>query len=168
MASHATAATFFHDSTSGFGQFSEAVNMARPGRKPRALAAARLRPGNERLPAPPSHITGEASIAWVDVVRRLSEAGNLKRADPVLIEEYATFVALFRQARETVEREGLLVTGGHGSTHQHPACEVMNSAALRLRGLIHDLCLSPASAKGAPDPSEAGQDHWGGLFDGRG
>jgi P27 family predicted phage terminase small subunit len=139
--------------------------MAKPGRKVRPASALRVRPGDGRLPAPPSHITGEASIAWVDVVRRLSEAGNLKRADPVLIEEYATFVALFRQARETVEREGLLVTGGHGSTHPHPATEIMNACAIRLRGLVHDLQLSPKTSGTAPDPSESESDNrWGGLF----
>jgi P27 family predicted phage terminase small subunit len=140
--------------------------MAKPGRKVRAAAA--LRAGAKgRLPAPPAHIKGEAAVAWRDVVKRLVAAGNLARSDPALVEQYATFTALFKQARATVEREGLTVEGGHGSTHQHPAYEVMNSAALRLRGIVHDLRLSPKTSGTAADPGEAAADNkWGGLFDG--
>jgi P27 family predicted phage terminase small subunit len=144
--------------------------VAKRGRKTKADEQGR----KARRPAPgdrwacPGHLSGmpEAASAWAHAVELLRENGTLDATDPTLIEAYATARAMLRAAVQTVELEGLTVTGAHGGMAQNPACGIADKALLRLRGLIADMGLSPASAKlsNAGKPTSPGESKWGDLL----
>lgn len=115
---------------------------------------------------PPAHLTGEAEEAWNHVVALLAEAGNLGRTDPSLVEGYAINRALLRAAHQAIQDRGLIVTNGMGAPAANPACAVVNAATLRLKSIINDLGLCPASARYAAVSSGEAKpdDPWGDLL----
>lgn len=141
--------------------------MPRRGPKPLTPRTARPRPPSA-APAwdPPAHLTGEAEAAWRHVVGLLASAGNLERTDPTLVEAYAINVALLRQAQAEVTTKGAFVPGRFG-TVENPALPTINSATMRVKAIINDLGLCPASSKFAAtnassNPSTASK--WDGLL----
>src|SRR4051812_18376842 len=94
---------------------------------------------------PPAHLTGEARAAYQRLAGVLKAAGTLDRTDSTLIEVYAINYALLRKAGDELGRDKLTVTTKRGAVFAHPMIAVMNSTTIRLRGIIGDLGLSPAS-----------------------
>lgn len=117
---------------------------------------------------PPAHLSGdaEALAAWRHAVEMIGQAGNLDRTDPTLVEAYAVNVSLLRAARSEVQSKGVLVENRFGADVPNPALAVVNSATMRLKAIIGDLGLCPASSKYAAAatgaPPEGGK--WDGLL----
>jgi P27 family predicted phage terminase small subunit len=102
----------------------------------------------------PGHLSDEARAAWHHVVSMLAAKGNLGRTDPTLVECYAVNVALLRQAQAVLALDGpLVVTDGKWSSH--PANMLINSATMRIKAIINDLGLCPASSQHAASASHA-------------
>src|SRR4051794_7414369 len=95
----------------------------------------------------PAHLTGEARVAWDHVVALLDAAGNLGRTDPTLVEAYAVKRAMLRAAHEAIGKDGTTTTNGAGALVLHPAVAIVNSATMRLKAIINDLGLCPATSK---------------------
>jgi P27 family predicted phage terminase small subunit len=123
--------------------------MEKRGPKPRTAAQSGRKRGIDAAWRPPARLRGEARKAWVHVVGLLAAAGNLDRTDPTLVEAYAVNVALMRQACEAIDTDGLTVANGGGGISPNPACAVLNSATMRLKAIVNDLGLCPASSKHA-------------------
>src|SRR4051794_39671567 len=88
---------------------------------------------------PPAHLTGEAKTAYQRLAGVLRSAGTLDRTDSTLIEVYAVNYALLRKAGDELGKKELTVTTTRGACIPHPMIAVMNSATIRLRGIIADL-----------------------------
>jgi P27 family predicted phage terminase small subunit len=113
---------------------------------------------------PPDHLSDVSREAWRHVVGLLDAAGNLDRTDPMLVEMYATNVAMLRDAQKALEESGAVVEGRWGPL-TNPACGVVNMASMRLKAIINDLGLCPASSKRAAGKSEATvANKWDGLL----
>jgi P27 family predicted phage terminase small subunit len=141
--------------------------MAKRGPKTRTTRTARPKPAAADGWEPPVYLTGESEAAWRHVVGQLRAAGNLDRTDPTLVECYAVNVALLRRAREAVDSDGVTLLNGAGVPAPHPAVAVMNSATMRIKAIINDLGLCPASSKhaAAVGGGEAEQgDKWAGML----
>jgi P27 family predicted phage terminase small subunit len=141
--------------------------MGKRGPKPgfRARGVPRL-----ALPAP-KHLKGEALAAWKHVVGMLNDRGTLRKTDPTLIEAYAANKAMLRQAQDALTEGALVVTPG-GGLAVNPACSVINSATIRLKAIITEMGLSPASSglSASPIPTATngdesqGPDRWAGIL----
>jgi P27 family predicted phage terminase small subunit len=141
--------------------------MAKQGPKPRTARTAG--PATSGVPGPcwgpPGHLSDAAAAEFARLVGLLRAAGNLERTDPMMVELYATTADLLRRAMAEVDRDGPTLMTDRGSTYAHPMCAVINAASMRLKALINDLGLCPASSKYAATPTEsAGPDRWGDLL----
>lgn len=114
---------------------------------------------------PPAHLRGLARDEYVRLAKILDAVGALDRTDARLIELYALNYDLARQAADELDRDGPSVATPKGGIAAHPMVGVLNSATIRLRGLIADLGLAPVSYKHAvPTDDEQGEDSWDGLL----
>jgi P27 family predicted phage terminase small subunit len=113
---------------------------------------------------PPGHLPPDAVGPWRHLVDKLAEVGNLSRVDPMLIEAYATNVALFRRAQAELSAGKLTSKNRAGTVVVNPACNVVNTTTMRIKAIVYDLGLCPATSKYAAGKGEGETDKWGGLF----
>jgi P27 family predicted phage terminase small subunit len=141
--------------------------VARRGPKPRTARTARPKATDPAGWEPPGHLAGEAEAAWRHVVALLARAGNLDRTDPTLVEAYAINVDLLRAAGLALSQDGITLLNGAGVPVAHPAVATVNSATMRLKAIISDLGLCPASSKHAAGKADATprDSRWAGFFD---
>jgi P27 family predicted phage terminase small subunit len=152
--------------------------MARRGPKPKTAANSRRRSSATEADsrwAPPAHLrapkgkkTNHAAEAWRRMVELLREAGNLDRTDPVMVEVYAINVSLLREAQASIAADGVMIKNRFGVKVPNPATELVNSATLRIKAIINDLGLCPATSKYSASQSDAGKNQentkWGDLL----
>jgi P27 family predicted phage terminase small subunit len=117
---------------------------------------------------PPAGLSDAAAEEWHEMVALLRSVGCLDRTAPKLVELYAVNSAMLAQARARIDAEGVTTRSSTGTVHVHPAVAIVNQATIRLRGLIADLGLAPASTRHAGLPASAGgedrADPWNGLI----
>ena len=108
----------------------------------------------------PGRNTSDWSGSWTN-------AGVLERTDPRLIELYAVNYELVRKAYEQLSKDGPTIITDKGNTLEHPCIRTINGATIRLKAIINDLGLCPASSKLTnPSGGEANktEDKWAGLL----
>lgn len=116
-------------------------------------------PGFKRLPPEaPDWLSDEARAEWDRVVPGLSRLDLLKPEDRAALAAYCETWAVFREATETVQREGLTFEAKQG-TLPHPAVAIARAAGRELRTWAAQFGLTPSTeqalARGAenePDP----------------
>jgi P27 family predicted phage terminase small subunit len=116
-------------------------------------------PAFKRLPPEaPAWLTDEARAEWDRVVPGLSRLDLLKPEDRGSLAAYCEAWATFREATETVAREGLTFEAKQG-TLPHPAVGIARSAGRELRAWAAHFGLTPSTeqqlARGSehePDP----------------
>jgi P27 family predicted phage terminase small subunit len=96
-------------------------------------------PGNRPLPKefklrkgapqPPADLRGEAFAEWCRIVPELEAAGLLAHVDRSYLVIYCSAWAQHEDAREALDREGVLVDGQKGNLVKNPAAQVMKDAA---------------------------------------
>lgn len=141
--------------------------MARTGPKPRTARVTARRAAVPTGWVPPSHLDAVAKAAWIHVVGLLARAGNLDRTDPTLVETYAINVSLLRGAREAIGEGGLIIKDRFDADQVHPAVAIVNSTTMRIKAIVNDLGLCPASSKNAAGKADASPQtgKWAGYFD---
>lgn len=95
---------------------------------------------------PPDGLSDVAREAWDHVVGLLRKAGTLEKTDPRLVELYAVNADLVRRGYQEVDRDGMTFATKGGAFKPHPSLAVINQASIRLKGIIGEMGLSPASA----------------------
>ncbi|MYR76544.1 MULTISPECIES: phage terminase small subunit P27 family [unclassified Streptomyces] len=116
-------------------------------------------PAFKRLPPEaPAWLSDEARAEWDRVLPGLSRLDLLKPEDRAALAAYCETWASFREATETVAREGLTIDAKQG-TLPHPAVGIARSAGRELRAWAAHFGLTPSTeqalARGAenePDP----------------
>lgn len=127
------------------------------GRKPKPLETRRREgnPGHRPLTQPvlvggrvtpmqPRGLTPTQVVAWRTIVADLEASGILDHADAGLIEAAAVFWGRARQARATVNREGLIAKSVRGYT-AHPLLAVERESWGQFRMLAEQLGLGPVA-----------------------
>lgn len=115
-------------------------------------------PAFKRIPPePPEWLTGEAREEWDRVLPGLSRLDLLKPEDRAALAAYCEAVAMFRQATETVQREGMTIDAKQG-TLAHPAVGIARAAGREIRAWAAHFGLTPSTeqalARGADDGDE--------------
>lgn len=116
-------------------------------------------PAFKRIPPEaPDWLSGEARAEWERVVPGLSRLDLLKPEDGAALAAYCEAWATFREATETVQREGLTFEAKQG-TLPHPAVGIARAAGRELRAWAAHFGLTPSTeqqlARGSehePDP----------------
>lgn len=126
-----------------------------PDRKPTALRvlhgqsvpADEVQPRSE-TPDPPEWLTNEAREVWDRTVPELEHMRVLTSVDGEALAMYCTAVALHAEAVETVDREGLVVTGAMGAQIKHPLMQVIRDQATMAMTYARAFGMTPASRVG--------------------
>ncbi|MFJ2702987.1 phage terminase small subunit P27 family [Streptomyces sp. NPDC087428] len=116
-------------------------------------------PAFKRIPpAAPEWLSEEAAAEWDRVLPGLSRLELLKPEDRAALAAYCEAWAMFREATETVQRDGLTIEAKQG-TLAHPAVGIARAAGRELRAWAAHFGLTPSTeqalARGSenePDP----------------
>ena len=136
--------------------------MEKRGPKPKGAGGPLLNRGNAATPvAIPAYLGTVAKEQYARVVTRLQEAGTLGTVDPMMIEMYSNIYSLAKQARETLDRDGVTSHTKDGRVLPHPMIAVLNAATTRLIRLSHVLGLSRNGAGGVDQDHD---DKWADLL----
>lgn len=144
-----------------------AVHTSKRGRKRIPTPATRSTPSSVAGWAVPPHLKEEAATAWDHAVKLLRATGNLSRTDPFLVECYAINYGVLRKAQAAVDADGVMIKNRLGGPIPHPGVNAISAATMRLKAIINDLGLCPASSKHAaatviatPDASDKDEQEW--------
>lgn len=98
-----------------------------------------------RLPGPPSHLSGEARKEWGRIVAALDAARMLTLADRTCLAMYCQAFGRWVTAERAVSKRGTVIKTPNGYPITNPQLAVANRAFQQLRELMGELGLSPAS-----------------------
>lgn len=142
--------------------------MAKRGPKARTAANSGAKSGAGGLwvdVRPPSGLSDGALAEYSRLVGILKAVGTLERTDPRMVELYAINYDLIRRATEQIDCEGLTTETAEGRAIAHPLLSAINTATIRLRGLMNDMGLTPSSSKLTDTIAEAKpSDPWAGIL----
>lgn len=110
-------------------------------------------------PAPPEWLSEEARAEWDRVMPELSRLDLVKESDRAGLAAYCEAWATFREATETVQREGLTIEAKQG-TLAHPAVAIARNAGREVRSWAAHFGLTPSTEQalarsGGDDGDEA-------------
>lgn len=115
-------------------------------------------PAFKRLPPEaPEWLTDEARAEWDRVLPGLSRLDLLKPEDRAALAAYCEAWATFRQATETVQRDGLTIEAKQG-TLPHPAVGIARAAGRELRSWAGHFGLTPSTEQALARGSDDGDD----------
>lgn len=112
---------------------------ARHDRVPKKDHAARL----SRAPTPPAGLSEAAAAEWRRLAPSAVSIGTLTLADLRAFELLCETLAAEREARSTLQREGMSTSTGDGGRKPHPAVRVAESARRDAARLLADFGLTP-------------------------
>lgn len=132
------------------------VKTAQNSRKPKEKGVFAIEP------KVPGYLSAEEKTEFLKLVGILRKAGTLDRTDPKLIELYTVNYSIMRSAQEDVRLNGPTMFNSSGTAMANPALLALDRCTLRLRAIIADMGLSPASSRHShPDDSEQNRkDQW--------
>lgn len=108
-------------------------------------------------PEPPEWLSDEAAAEWARVVPELTRLDLLKESDRAGLAAYCEAWAVFRDATETVQREGLTIEARQG-TLAHPAVAIARNAGRELRSWAAHFGLTPSTEQALARGSDDGGD----------
>ncbi len=115
-------------------------------------------PAFKRLPPDaPSWLSDEAAAEWARVVPGLQRLELLKPEDRAGLAAYCEAWAIFREATETVQREGLTIEAKQG-TLAHPAVAIARNAGREVRAWAAHFGLTPSTEQALARGADDGED----------
>lgn len=99
----------------------------------------------QRVPSPPSSLTGTARNEWKRVARILVERRHLTAADLGALESYCVAIGMRDDARQTLTDFGSTTYTAGALIKQHPAVGILKSALDACARFGAELGLSPVS-----------------------
>ena len=102
-----------------------------------------------KSPKAPAHLSDSTRVWWRSVVREYHVEPNHMR----LLQAAAECRDRLQQARELLQRDGLVIEGREGGMRPHPAAAIERDSRIAFARLIRELDLDvepPASARTAP------------------
>jgi P27 family predicted phage terminase small subunit len=140
--------------------------MATRGPKKKTASNSRPRPDRESLWqgfSPPKLLNDAETREYHRLVANLRRIGTLDTIDPSLVIATARTIVMLEQAHAELAGSSLTIESGNGTAMPHPAVGTVNRLTTRLRALMSDLGLTPATAKyGVPKSSD--DSGWEGLL----
>jgi len=130
--------------------------MSGPPPIPTKLKQLRGNPGkqalNKREPQPqavtptrPGWLLVEAKREWSRIVPELRAMGLLTRVDRAALCNYCQWWARWREAEETLTRDGIIFTTTNGYPVPSPAAAISQKAAQIMKSFLTEFGLTPAS-----------------------
>lgn len=95
-------------------------------------------------PSAPDWLSAEARAEWDRVMPELSRLDLVKESDRAALAAYCEAWSVFREATETVQREGLTIEAKQG-TLAHPAVAIARNAGREVRSWAAHFGLTPST-----------------------
>ena len=114
------------------------------------LAASHSRPRRQRVPRAPDHLRKDTAEWWRSVVRNYFLESHHLRLLTLAAESWDRY----QQAREQIEKDGILQTDRFGVSHAHPAVAIERDSRLGFARLLRELDLD---AEPGPTPTRPPQ-----------
>lgn len=134
--------------------------MAKRGRKPNRPEP---RPATKHGWEPPASFSESARAEWWRLAGVLEAAGTIGRVDRRMIDLFALTWEVAEKAAASVAQHGVTLELPNGALQANPALNVLNAANMRLRAMLNDMGLTPASSKLAA-PEAKSEDQWDEYF----
>lgn len=96
-------------------------------------ARTRKPPTTHIQPEPPAHLSESAQQAWRELTR---DASAINAIEAPALEAYANAIARMRDARERIDREGMLIQDAKGNPISHPALPIERAAAAEVKSWV--------------------------------
>jgi len=104
-------------------------------------------PNNDKLTVP-AHLSEEGASFYRDIAERYI----LESQDEHLLVLACQALDRAKQARELLDREGIVLTGSRGGSRPHPAVRIEAVSRTQFLQLIRELNLSTTTASAATQP----------------
>lgn len=102
--------------------------------------------GFERgAPVIPTWLQGEARNTWRRLVPKLAARKLIKPEDRDALAAYCLAVASMREAQESINEQGMLISTERGAQKLNPAFTVLVQSQNAIRAFAHEFGLTPAS-----------------------
>lgn len=111
------------------------------GRKPKDPDATRLIQGK---PVSPADLDAVGRREWKRIAKIMEERGTLSQEFESSMALYCHFFSMWAKANDAIKKKGLTYKA-NGLMKANPAIKIAQQLAPSLRGLLSDLCLTPAS-----------------------
>jgi len=122
------------------------------------------------IDAPPDYLGLVGKMCYQKIVQDLVDMGVADRADSRAVEAFATAYEEYRKARKICLDSGYTyetVVGNEVRIMKRPESEIMGNAWMRMRSLLSDLYLTPATRTKAPGIGKvAEKNEWDDLIPG--
>ena len=82
---------------------------------------------------------------WDYTVHQMAVMGIVTMVDRDALHAYCEAVVAFREAVETIEREGSIITGAHGGLVRHAACAAFKENAMLMKSYAQQFGLTPSA-----------------------
>lgn len=102
----------------------------------------------EALPVAPEWLSEETRAVWDRVVGELSHMRVVTAADADALVVYCQAVVHHRRAVESVERDGMLITGRLGEPVKNPVMQFVRDQAVLVKVMAQQFGLTPAARVG--------------------
>lgn len=122
-----------------------AVKVLRGNPGKRRLNDREPQPGAERLPSAPRWMGEEARRQWRKVAGPLHRCGLLTEIDALALAMLCEAFAQYIKAKETVDTDGMLLTGATGNLYQHPAVSLMKGARVEILKWAREFGMTPSA-----------------------
>ena len=96
-----------------------------------------------RRPSAPSELSAGAAQEWRRLAPVAHAAGTLTKADVCAFGMLCETLSTERQAREVIEREGMVTSTAAGGAKPHPAVRIMENARSQAVALLAQFGLTP-------------------------
>ncbi len=104
--------------------------------------------GSYKRPEMPKYLTGDARTEWLRVLPILESMGVLAEGDGIMLGLYCDAYADFKEARNTLKKEGKIHSSPNGYMYQHPAVAMKDRAWEKIKKVCVEFGLSPSSRTG--------------------
>ncbi|WP_439818383.1 phage terminase small subunit P27 family [Weissella paramesenteroides] len=120
------------------------VNAKNKDRAERAKRAIENNSDFQAIKSPPARLTSEEKTLYKHIVQEFNSKGILKDLDSSILEEFVVQVSVSRQAREIINKHGVVIFED-GKMKKNPAVDVLNNAVKNIKSLGSSLGLDPIS-----------------------
>ena len=103
----------------------------------------------------PDHVQGYAKSKWMQLIGIFEERGLMDDLKLVALEAYCVAYGDWRQARDVLNKKGLIVKDESGKIMPNPLVEIERTAANRIRAFGRDLNINALAEIGESDWSQS-------------
>lgn len=87
----------------------------------------------------------DVRAVWDYTIEQLRVMGVVTLVDRDALHAYCEAVVAFREACDTIEREGPIITGARGGLIRHPACAIQKENAMLMKSYAVQFGLTPSA-----------------------